>query len=182
MRPTWAEVAPIRHTPRIGRGTALDPIWIVPASALVVGFVLGMIQGAGAPTADITVDRLSASLRTGASWSATFGVAGACLGILLSAALLLARKEIQRAQLLAGIASISLFLALLEAGILLYGHAVTECFVFPQILGVFGILLFGYAVALGAYLVVVFALVRSARPPASPGRREWFLPDAASLN
>jgi hypothetical protein len=162
--------------------TPLDPIVLVPSAAMTLGFLLGAIHGAGAPTADLSPDRLTAALRLGASWSAGLGVGGACAGMLLSAVLLLAGWRIDRPRLLAGLGSISIFLVLLEAGILLYGHAVSECYAFPQVLGVFGILLLGYAVALGTYLVVVTSLRRRARTGRAAVGRQWFLPDAASLN
>ncbi|MBI1854239.1 MAG: hypothetical protein HYR85_28200 [Planctomycetes bacterium] len=167
---------------RLGRSSPLDPIVIFPAAALVLGFVLGAIHGSGAPSAEYNVDRLSLALRLGVTWAATFGVGGACIGIFLASALVLVGKTFERPQVFAAVAAVSIFLVLLEGGILAYGHAVTECFAFPQILGVFGILLFGYAVALGGYLVTVTWLRSRMRAALLAPRRAWFLPDAPSLN
>ncbi len=167
---------------RSPEGSAVDAVVLFPAAAVPLGLVLGAIHGLEMPSPLVESDRLTAALTRGASWSATLGVAGACLGILLAAALILTGRRIARAPMLAGIASVSLFLVLLDIGILLYGRAVGECFAFPQILGVFGILLLAYAIALGAYVVAAFGLRHRPGPPVSPPRREWFLPDASSLN
>jgi hypothetical protein len=173
---------PRRSRGRLGRRSPLDPIVVFPTAALALGFVLGALHGAGGPLPSVDVDRTALALRLGATWAATFGIGGACIGILLSSALVLVGKTIERAQVLAAAAAVSLFLVLLEGGILAYGNAVTECFAFPQILGVFGILLLGYALALGGYLVAVTWLRGRTRAAATVNRRQWFLPDAPSLN